>query len=275
MTHNPSASPAYGDLSLVATAVEEVARLAGGIAARAFRSTLHVMRKADGSPVTDADRAAERAAREWIETRFPHDGILGEEFGAARPEAARQWIIDPIDGTKTFVHGVPLYGTLVAVASGERILAGCIHVPSLDETVVAARGLGCWWNGTRAAVSTVEAIEAATVLTTDARFGSDAIQRASWDRLASRAGMARTWGDCYGYLLVATGRAEVMLDGRLGTWDAAAVQVAIEEAGGVFTDWRGVATAFGGSAIATNAVLAAEVRSILGARRPAGHDAAH
>ncbi len=252
------------ELPSLFTAVEEVGRHAGSIAARAFGSTLHVLRKTDGSPVTDVDRAAERAAREWIEQRFPHDGILGEELGTIRPAARRRWIIDPIDGTSSYIHGVPLYGTLVAVAEGEQVLAGCVFLPTLNEMVVAARELGTWWNGTRAAVSTVPTVASATVVTTDESFHGDRAQSDAWSDLTSRAALARSWGDCYGYVLVATGRAEVMADGRMQPWDAAAVQIAVEEAGGVFTDWSGTATAFGGSAIATNAALATEVRAILG-----------
>ena len=244
-------------------AVEEVARLAGDIAVKYFRSALTVEIKGDGSPVTLADREAERAAREWIEARFPADGILGEELGATRADARRQWLLDPIDGTKSFVRGVPLYGTLVAVTEGEDVLAGAAYFPSLGELVVAATSQGCWWNGARAAVSTVSSPSAATVLTTDERFPRDPRRREAWRRLAGKAAVSRTWGDCYGYLLVATGRAEVMADPILSPWDAAALLPIVEEAGGVFTDWGGRRTPFGGSAVATNAALAHEARSLL------------
>ena len=248
--------------SLMEAAVA-VAQLAGGIALGYYRSGLSVETKSDGSPVTIADRAAEQGAREWIEARFPSHGILGEEFGVVRPDARRRWILDPIDGTKSFVRGVPLWGTLVAVAEGDRVLAGAAFFPVVDEIVCAAPGLGTWWNGARCRVSSVDRLEAATVLTTDERFHSDCARRETWARLAARAAVSRTWGDCYGYLLVATGRAEVMTDDILSPWDAAAVMPIIQEAGGVFTNWDGEATAFGGSAVATNAALAEEVRSLL------------
>lgn len=222
-------------------ALEEVARLASGVALRAFQSRLDVELKADGTEVTAADRAAERAARHWIESRFPGDGILGEELGETRPDARRRWILDPIDGTKSFIRGVPFWGTLVAVAEGETVLAGAIHCPALDELVVAAAGEGCWWNGSRARVSGVDRMEDARVLRT---------------------------GDCHSYLLVATGRAEVMADPVLSPWDAAALVPVITEAGGVFTDWTGRATAFGGSGVATNAALARAARDALGAGAP-------
>ena len=227
--------------SSLMSAVEEVARLAGGIALRAFQSELAVERKADGTEVTAADRAAERAARHLIESRFPADGILGEEFGETKAGAKRRWIIDPIDGTKSFIRGAPFWGSLVAVAEGEQVLAGAIYCPALDEIAVAATGEGCWWNGRRAQVSGVDRMEQATV---------------------------REAGDCHSYLLVATGRAEVMIDRALSPWDAAALLPVITEAGGVFTDLSGRVTAFGGSAIATNAALARVAREQLGPRAP-------
>jgi histidinol phosphatase-like enzyme (inositol monophosphatase family) len=248
-------------------AATEVARLAGDVALGYFRTALAVERKTDGSPVTAADRAAERTAREWIERRFPGDGILGEEYGAARPDARRRWLIDPIDGTLSFVRGVPLWGTMVAAVEGEDVLAGAVYCAAAGELVAAAPGAGCWWNGRRAAVSPVAALDAATVLTSDDRFARHPERGRRWAALARAAGLSRTWGDCYGYLLVATGRAEVMADEALSPWDAAALKPIVEEAGGVFTDWAGVATAFGGGVIATNAALSTAVRSALVAPR--------
>ena len=246
-------------------AATEVARLAGGVALAHYRKGVAVEQKGDGSPVTVADRAAEQAAREWLERRFPDDGILGEEFGGTRPDARRRWVLDPIDGTKTFVRGVPLWGTLVALCEGERVLAGAAYFPAVEELVAAAPGEGCWWNGARCRVSDVAHLAQATVLATDERMRGDPARQAAWHQLAGDAAVSRTWGDCYGYLLVATGRAEVMVDAVMNPWDACALQPVIEEAGGVFTDWRGRATAFGGDTIATNAALARVVRATLGA----------
>ena len=244
-------------------AVAELARLAGDVAHAHFRTNVAVELKGDGSPVTAADRAAETAAREWIRARFPHDGILGEEFGVERPDARRRWIMDPIDGTKSFVAGVPLWGTLVAVADGDDVLAGAAYFPPVGELLAAAPGEGCWWNDARCRVSEVARLEEATVLTTDERFPGLDARGAGWRRLAARAAVSRTWGDCYGYLLVATGRAEVMADGVMSPWDAAALQPIIVEAGGVFTDWDGAATAFAGSTVATNRRLADAARTLL------------
>ena len=247
-------------------AAEAVARVAGGVALRHYHRGVVVETKGDGTPVSVADREAEEAARRWLETHCPEDGILGEELGTTRPDARRRWILDPIDGTKTFVRRVPLWGTLVALAEGEKVLAGAAFFPAVDELVVAAQGAGCLWNGKPARVSAVSRLAEAVALTTDARMGTPA-QLRGLEVLSSRAGLVRTWGDCYGYLLVATGRAEAMTDSVMAPWDAAALQPIIEEAGGVFTDWSGRRTAFGGSSVATNAALAAEVRAALGVER--------
>jgi histidinol phosphatase-like enzyme (inositol monophosphatase family) len=247
----------------------ELARLTGTVALRYYRSRLTVETKADGSPVTRADREAETAARAWVRSRFPDDGVLGEELGEERPGALRRWVIDPIDGTKSFVRGTPLWGSLVALCEGTRVLAGAAYFPAVDELIAAAPGAGCWWNGSRCHVSEVDALDSATVLTTDERFRERPEWLTGWRTLSSRAGVSRSWGDCFGYLLVATGRAEVMCDPVMSPWDAAALQPIIEEAGGTFTDWNGAATAFSGSVVATNRRLDAEVRGILTQTAPA------
>jgi histidinol phosphatase-like enzyme (inositol monophosphatase family) len=244
-------------------AVAEVAELAAGTAMRWFGGNVAVEVKGDGSPVTVADRTAEEVARAWIAERFPEDGVQGEEFPPIRPDAKRQWIIDPIDGTKAFVRGVPLWGSLVAVCEGEHVLAGAACFPAVKELVHAAPGEGCWWNGVRAQVSSVSSLSQATVLITDEQFLDRPARGARWRQLAHEAGVVRTWGDCYGYLLLATGRAEVMVDDIVNPWDAAALYPVITEAGGVFTSWKGVPTAFGGDIIATNAALAGPVRERL------------
>jgi histidinol-phosphatase len=243
---------------------EAVARAAGNVALRHYLRGVTVETKADGTPVSEADRQAEEAARNWLETRCPDDGIIGEELGTVRPEAPRRWILDPIDGTKTFIRRVPLWGTLVALAEGETVLAGAAFFPAVDEMVVAGRGAGCFWNGRLARVSAVAQLGEATVLCTEERFAGNEKQRRGFGELSGRAALTRSWGDCYGYLLVATGRAEVMVDGVMAPWDAAALQPIVEEAGGVFTDWSGRRTAFGGSTVATNAALAKEARALLG-----------
>jgi histidinol phosphatase-like enzyme (inositol monophosphatase family) len=244
-------------------AAEAVARVAGEVALRHYHRGVTVETKKDGTPVSVADRQAEEAARAWLEKHCPEDGILGEELGATRPEARRRWILDPIDGTKTFVRRVPLWGTLVALAEGENVLAGAAYFPAVDELVVAAQGAGCLWNGRPARVSGVSTLSEALVLTTDARMGTGT-QIRELEGLSARAGLVRTWGDCYGYLLLATGRAEVMVDSIMAPWDAAALQPIIEEAGGVFTDLSGVPSADGGSVVCTNGLLHSAVLDKLG-----------
>jgi histidinol-phosphatase len=244
-------------------AVADVARIAGNCAAAYFGRTLAVEHKSDGSPVTVADREAEQLARRWIARYFPADGVLGEEFGEQPSQAGRRWILDPIDGTKSFVRGVPLWGTLVAVCEGEEVLAGAAYFPGVNELLVAAPAQGCWCNGSRCRVSAVSELREATVLTTDERFRHQDSRGAGWRALAGEAHVSRTWGDAYGYLMVATGRADVMVDGVMNPWDAAPFLPIIEEAGGVFTDWTGARTVFGGSAVATNAGLADSARSAL------------
>ena len=244
-------------------AVSEVVRIAGDIAFSHYRQKPAIETKLDGTPVTVADRAAETAAREWIERRFPDDGILGEEFPDVRASARRRWIIDPIDGTKSFVGEVPLWGTLVAVADGDEIIAGAAFFPATEELIVAANGCGCWLNGSRCQVSSVSDLAAATLLTSQSPFSADEIASSRWGQLEERALISRTWGDCFGYMMVAAGRAEVMADPRLSAWDIAPFLPIIREAGGTITDFAGSVTAFGGSAIATNLALGPEVRDTL------------
>ena len=241
----------------------EVAWRAGRVALGHYQTGIAAQTKPDASPVTEADRAAEMLVRDLIETKFPHDGIVGEEFGEVRSGARRRWIVDPIDGTRTFVHGVPLFGCLLALEEDHEPVIGVMYFPALEETIYGARGEGAWWNGRRALVSDVVNLESALILTTDL----DNIDRQGYgdgfQRLRGSGAMLRTWGDCYGHALVATGRAEVMLDPIMSVWDAAALKPIIDEAGGVFTSWDGTATHNGGSAVATNAALAREVRTLL------------
>lgn len=242
-------------------AVETLARLTGDIAQRHFNTALHVETKQDGSPVTIADREAEQAARTWLAEHFPEDGIVGEEFGTVEGASGRRWLLDPIDGTKSFVRGVPLWGALVALVEEEEVLAGAAWFPAVNEMIAAAVGKGCWWNGERASVSATSTLAGAAVLVTDERAFRTTALRDGWFSLTGEAALARTWGDCYGYLLVATGRAEVMIDPVVNAWDIACFLPILEEAGGVLTDLAGVRTAFGGNAIATNAALAERARA--------------
>jgi histidinol phosphatase-like enzyme (inositol monophosphatase family) len=248
--------------NLLAFAVE-VAWRAGRSALAHYQTGVATETKPDASPVTAADRVAEQIARDLITTKFPHDGILGEEFGAVRTDANRRWILDPIDGTRTFVRGVPFFGCLLALEEAGEPVIGVMYFPALDETIYAARGEGCWWNGRRALVSDETELDRALILTSDVEDIERLQLVAGWNRVRSRAGFVRTWGDCYGHALVATGRAEAMFDAEMSLWDSAALRPIIEEAGGVYTDWYGNATHTGNSAIATNAALARDIRTLI------------
>jgi histidinol phosphatase-like enzyme (inositol monophosphatase family) len=249
----------------------EIAQAAGDVTLRYFRrDDVRVERKADQSPVTIADRAAEELLRHRITERFPDDAILGEEFGVTAGTSAYQWALDPIDGTKSFIHGVPLYTTLVAVLHDDQPLVGVIHAPATGETAYASTGEGCWYlekSGSQprpARVSRVPRLAEGLLLTTEVRTFAERTRDAMevFQRLERAARLTRTWGDGYGYLMVATGRAEAMIDPELDLWDLAALQPVIEEAGGSFTDWQGQATVHSRDAIATNGLVANEVLAI-------------
>jgi len=250
----------------------EIARLAGEQTLELFRNTdLDVEHKSDGSPVTAADHAAEELLRGRISKRFPADAVIGEEFGEVSGTSGYRWTLDPIDGTKSFVSGVPLYTTLVAVLQDDQPLVGVVFAPAAGEMVYAARGQGCWHvvggaEPRRTQVSAVNNLADAVFLTTSVRSftthrSTDA--RPAYDRLQDACRIARTWGDAFGYLLVATGRAEIMVDPALSLWDAAALQPVIEEAGGRFFDWQGSATVHSEEGIATNAALAGDVLELI------------
>jgi histidinol phosphatase-like enzyme (inositol monophosphatase family) len=231
---------------------------AGELTLRYFQQAeLAVETKRDNSPVTVADREAEQLLRKRIGEAFPDDGILGEEFGEQAGRSGFRWILDPIDGTKSFIHGVPLYGTLIGIEYQRQSVVGMIHIPALNESVYAAVGQGAWYVAGEAPPRPTQVNTAAdlstSLLCTSEVEGFRKVDRWSvFERLQSSVALVRTWGDCYGYLLVATGRAEVMVDPRMQVWDAAALQPILTEAGGVFTDWQGEPTIFGGNGIATN-----------------------
>jgi histidinol phosphatase-like enzyme (inositol monophosphatase family) len=243
------------------------AREAGQLALGYFQSdSLAVEQKADASPVTVADRRAEELLRERIAARFPDDAILGEEHGEQSGTSGFRWIVDPIDGTKSFVHGVPLFGTLVGVEHQKRSVIGVIVMPALDECVYAAVGQGAWHQRGGAAahparVSACARLSEALFLTSEIRFPNERRQQVL-ARLVEASRLNRTWGDCYGYALVATGRAEVMVDPAMNVWDAAALQPILTEAGGTLTDWQGNETIYAGEAIATNGKVLDEVLAI-------------
>jgi histidinol phosphatase-like enzyme (inositol monophosphatase family) len=245
-----------------------LAREAGDITLEYFRrDDLEVERKGDDSPVTIADRRAEEHLRAGIAAAFPDDAILGEEFPDQPGTSGFRWILDPIDGTKSFIHGVPLYGTLVGVEQAGECTVGVIHIPALDECVYAATGQGAWYvrGGSEprpARVSDCRSLAQGLFVTSEVGSFDEHGRRETYDRLQAAARLTRTWGDCYGYLLVATGRAEVMVDPIMAVWDAAALKPILEEAGGTFTDFQGRPTIHSNEGVATNGHLLEEVLAI-------------
>lgn len=240
-----------------------LAREAGDLTLRYFGGLVDHDAKGDGSPVTIADREAEELIRGRIEERYPEHGVLGEEFGTSQPDARVRWILDPIDATRSFMRGVPLYGVLIGIEVDGEAAVGVAHYPPLCETVAAGAGLGCTWNGAPCRVSPVSRIEDAVVLTTDVERILTSQPDPGWRTLQQRAAFSRTWGDCYGHALVATGRAEVMVDPIMKPWDAGPFLTILTEAGGRFTTRDGEATIHGGSGISTNGVLHEETLKVL------------
>jgi histidinol-phosphatase len=246
-----------------------VAREAGDHTLRYFRlPDLEVESKADLSPVTRADREAETLLTERIRTAYPADGILGEELGETPSKNGCRWILDPIDGTRSFARGIPLFGTLVGMEMNHECLVGVIHMPACREIVYAAKGEGAWWqveNETPrpARVSTVRSLSGAHFICTSPEGFVKRGQEAAFRELLSRVGATRTWGDCYAYALVATGRAEFVVDPVMAAWDAAALIPILQEAGGAFTDWDGKARFDGGNGVGSNGWLHEEVLRIM------------
>jgi histidinol phosphatase-like enzyme (inositol monophosphatase family) len=234
---------------------------AGRITLEYYQAGPAVDTKDDGSPVTQADLRAEQEIRRLLTKHFPDDAIVGEEGDKdfSRPGRKGQvggtWYVDPIDGTRSFVCGVPFYGVLVAFEAEGEVLLGTVSFPALSETVWAVRGEGCFWNGRRARVSTVSGLKEATLLITDSHQMEKSGYSAVWQRLCMTTRMQRTWGDAYGHILVATGRAEIMIDPKMHVWDCGPLLPILAEAGGRFTDWNGAATIHGENAFSTNGLL--------------------
>lgn len=241
---------------------------AGAITLEYFRrSSIPVERKADDSPVTQADRHAERSMRDRLAMEFPRDGIVGEEHGDCAGDSDFTWVLDPIDGTKSFICGVPLYSVLIGILFESRPVAGVIGLPALGQRIHAAVGEGAWWvtgdGATRQArVSSRSTLEEAVFLTSQVDSFAEREAQLVYEELQRRCYITRSWGDGYGYFLVATGRADVMVDPIMNLWDAAPLLPILAEAGGRFTDWRGGSRIDAGEGVATNALLHEAVLAI-------------
>jgi histidinol-phosphatase len=256
MTH-PITTRAFLDFAV------DAAWQAGRLTLAHFQTGVAVEQKADASPVTVADRGAEELLRRLIESRFPGHAIFGEEYGETERDSTYRWIIDPIDGTRSYIRGVPLYGVLIGLQIAGEVVVGVAHFPGLGEMVAAAKGEGCRWNGRPAHVSDVSRLDQALAVYTDCA-GFAAYGRAeAWNRIQEATHTQRGWGDCYGHCLVATGRAELMFDPIMNAWDCAALLPIVQEAGGTFTDWGGEATIYGGEALSTNGALYDQVMGII------------
>jgi len=219
--------------------------------------------KEDETPVTVADREAERLVRQRISGRYPGHAVVGEEFGTEGSSEDLRWIVDPIDGTKAFVRGVPLYAVLIGLEIEGVCEVGAAYFPALDEMVCAASGEGCFSNGRSVRVSGTKRLGDGIVCFTDAK-GFDKYGRgAEWLRVLSAAGDARGWSDAYGHALVATGKADLMLDPALNPWDAAPFPPILREAGGVFCDWSGDETIYAHEGISTTPALLPEVLGLI------------
>ena len=245
------------------------AREAGRIIEHYARQRSYVVdAKGDGSPVTTADREAETSLSAAIRASFPADGILGEEFGETRGASGYRWVLDPIDGTASFVHGVPLYGTLVGIERGGRCVAGVICMSGLDEMVYGAEGMGAWHvrpggEPMAARVSKVSRLAEAMVCVTSFDYFTKRNRVEEFHRVAGACRSMRGWSDCYGHLLVATGRADAVVEPGVHPWDVAATIAVVREAGGRCTDWGGVETACSGHCVVSNGSVHEELLGIL------------
>ena len=218
--------------------INELADMSGDYIAKSFGHKLHVDLKNDSSPVTEIDRNTELMIREAILKKFPDHGIIGEEFGNENSDAEFQWVIDPIDGTKSFISGVPLFGTLIGLRyRGEPVL-GLINQPVLKERIVGDCK-SCLFNGVQTRPSKKSDTKGITLLTSDSRYCYQLHSADGWRALEKEAAIARTWGDCYGYMLVCRGLAHVMCDAVLEVWDLTAILPALRGCGASVSDWSG------------------------------------
>jgi histidinol-phosphatase len=250
--------PSIKELTDVAA---ELAYVAGRRTLAHFNAGVAVDYKGDNTPVTIADKEAETVIRELLARFFPTHSILGEEHGKTAGDPDYVWIVDPIDGTKSFIHGAPLYGTVVGCLVRGEPRVGAVYLPPLGDLFVAGEGLGATWNGRRCRVSPVSDIREATLL---AGSITRAIKRSdAYENLEQHVRLNRGWGDVFGYMLVASGRAEIMLDPTISLWDIAGVAPIVREAGGFFGNWKGESTVNGPDACAINAGLRDYVLDVL------------
>jgi len=226
----------------VAIFAEKLAKQVAPLALRYFRQDLKIEDKRDSSPVTCADREIEKVLRREISTHFPADTILGEEYGIEAKEGVGLWVVDPIDGTKSFITGAPNFGTLIAYCRGNRPDVGVISCPASDEIWVGQRGVPTVYNGAPCRVSTCKCLADARLYTTSPD-GFDREELRKFEAVSRLVKLRRFGGDCYSYGLLASGHIDVVLETNLEPYDFLALVPVVEGAGGVITDWRGGALA--------------------------------
>lgn len=241
----------------------DFARIGGEHTLKYFRKDLQVIRKSDQSPVTIADREAEMLIRQKIEKLFPDHGIIGEEFGTVNPDAAIQWVLDPIDGTISFIHGIPLYTTLIGVLVNGEPVAGVIYAPAMEEMCEGSPELGTRLNGQSVNVRHCADLGSATMLTTDRKNIRKHGFESGINEIMKYVQVDRTWGDAYGHMMVATGRADIMFDPILSIWDAAALMPVVQGSGGEFIDIFGKPDIHTGNGISTSKDLKDKVLNII------------
>jgi histidinol-phosphatase len=236
-----------------------------------FRAAdLRVTRKPDRTPVTDADTAAEDAIRRTLSAERPDDAVLGEEGGGGMPESGRGWVLDPIDGTKNFSRGMPVWGSLIALAVDGEPVVGVASAPALGRRWWAARGAGAWTTDApggparRIAVSGVTDLADVYVSTTDIQTFAELGRREDYLRLVDACWESRAFGDFWQHCLVAEGVLDLAVDVIANTWDLAALQPILVEAGGALTDLAGVATPAGGDGITSNGRVHDAALAIIG-----------
>ncbi|MBN2365271.1 MAG: histidinol-phosphatase [Calditrichaeota bacterium] len=242
--------------------IELLVRESGRIIKMYFRQDIRIEIKTDNSPVTIADKKAEERLRKLIEKEFPDHGIWGEEFGKTNESAEYQWVLDPIDGTKSFIYGVPLFGTLIALMRNGQPILGSIHLPVQNE-LLTGDNKQTDLNGRAVSFRACTSLSDAVLLFTDYEHFSRYQNRKKFDRLLQKVSMSRTWGDCYGYYMVATGRADIMIDAIMSPWDIMALVPVIRGAGGVITDYDGSDPVEGNSIIAAAKNIHSEVVNLL------------
>jgi histidinol-phosphatase len=241
------------------------ARIAGDVARTIYDATFEVEWKEDKSPVTIADKKAEETIRKLVAQYFPGDGFLGEEFGHEPGTTGYRWIIDPIDGTRSFVRHIPIWATLVGLEYKGEQIGGVAYIPCLGELYRALRGGGAFCNDRPIHVSKVNDLSQALMCYSSIGWFRKAGREKTFLELAAKTQRQRGFGDFYGFVLVAAGSAEAMVEHGVHPWDVAATKVLVEEAGGKFTDWNGTPTIDAPDVLATNGLLHDPVRTILNA----------